>query len=90
VVAARRGPHARVRTRDRPHSHHPGIGILIGLVVVLAGGRVSADLLYGIEPTDPAPLAAVAASLLLVAVLAAYVPARQATRVDPLEVLRSD
>jgi putative ABC transport system permease protein len=67
-----------------------GAGIIIGIGVVAAAGRVTAGLLYGVAPTDRPTLAAVAACLLLVALLAAFLPARQATRVDPLEVLRGD
>jgi putative ABC transport system permease protein len=48
------------------------------------------SLLYQVEPGDPAVLAALAATLLAVAVLASYLPARRATRVSPLAVLRGE
>jgi putative ABC transport system permease protein len=66
------------------------VGILVGFGTVAAASRVVASQLYGIPPTDRVTLAAVATCLLIVALLAAYLPARQATRVDPLEVLRGD
>jgi predicted permease len=64
-------------------------GVAIGAAGALALGRAVASLLYGVQPTDPATFAAVAALLTAVAVLAAYVPARRASRVDLAEVLRS-
>lgn len=66
------------------------IGILIGFGIVTAGSRVIAGLLYGVPTTDPTTFLAVATCLLLVALLAAYLPARVAMRVDPVEVLRND
>ncbi len=51
--------------------------------------RLVTGLLYGIRPTDPATFGAIAGLLVAVAIVASYVPARRATRVDPLEVLRS-
>jgi predicted permease len=67
-----------------------GLGMLIGLVAVLAAGRTIASLLYGVPPHDPPTLATVAAGLLAIATIAAYLPSRRATRVDPLEILRGD
>jgi len=63
-------------------------GALLGLIVALALGRVVSTLLFGISGRDPLTLAVVAAVLTVVALLACYVPARRATRVDPLVALR--
>jgi putative ABC transport system permease protein len=65
-------------------------GLVIGLAGTLAAGRVVERLLYGVSPTDPVTLAAVALVLLGVALIASYLPARRATRVDPMIALRSD
>ncbi|HZD03790.1 MAG TPA: ABC transporter permease, partial [Longimicrobiales bacterium] len=65
-----------------------GLGILAGLLACLAAARVLESLLYGVEPDDPATLATVAGILLGVAGAACWVPARWATRVDPVRALR--
>ena len=65
-----------------------GIGLAIGIVVTLALGRVVAGMLHGVSPADPATLVAVSAFLAAVAMLASYLPARRAARVDPLVALR--
>jgi predicted permease len=65
-------------------------GIAIGLAGALALGRVVESLLFGVSPGDPLALAAVAAALLAVATLAAWIPARRATRVDPVVALRHE
>jgi predicted permease len=66
------------------------LGAIVGIGGSLALGSVMASFLYGVTPTDPATYTAVIALLVVVALAAAYVPARRATRVDPLVALRSD
>jgi putative ABC transport system permease protein len=65
-------------------------GAIVGIVAALALTRMLEGFLYDVEPTDPATLAAAAVMLALVAVLACVLPARRATRVDPVEVLRAE
>jgi ABC-type antimicrobial peptide transport system permease subunit len=67
-----------------------GIGLIVGTGATLAAGRVVAGLLYGVAPTDPATLAAVAVGLMATAAAAIYIPARRAMRVDPIVALRAD
>lgn len=66
------------------------IGLALGLAGALAGGRLLTSLLYGIEPGDPATVAAAALTLALVAVAAVAIPAVRFTRVDAARVLRAD
>jgi len=65
-----------------------GIGAGLGLLLALALGRSLETLLFGIRPNDPATFVAVAVALAAVAALACYIPARRATRVDPMVALR--
>lgn len=66
------------------------LGLTAGLAGSIAAGRVIAQLLYEVSPRDPAVLAGVALLLSLVGLAACTVPARRATRVDPLEALRCE
>jgi putative ABC transport system permease protein len=66
-----------------------GIGVVVGIGASLWLTRLLGGLLYGVTPTDPVAFAAVVALLLAVALVASYVPARQALRVDPMSVLRN-
>jgi len=64
------------------------IGAAIGLAGAFALIRVMSNLLFGVAPTDLGIFTAVALALIAVAFLACYIPARRATKVDPLVALR--
>ena len=66
------------------------IGVACGLAGAVAVTRALSTLLFGVTTTDPLTFAAVAALLALVALLASYLPARRAARVDPMSALRAD
>jgi putative ABC transport system permease protein len=66
------------------------IGVAIGLVGAAAGSRFLQGMLFGITPLDPATFLAVSLMFGLVATLASYVPARRATKVDPMVALRTE
>lgn len=65
-------------------------GLICGLVVSLAAGRLLSGLLYGVRTTDATTIAGVVVTLLAVALIAGLIPARRATRVDPMTALRCD
>jgi ABC-type antimicrobial peptide transport system permease subunit len=64
------------------------LGLAIGIPATLAGGNLLASQLYGVKSYDPVILGVAAVVLAGCAIVAAYVPARRATRVDPLVALR--
>jgi putative ABC transport system permease protein len=67
-----------------------GAGAIIGVLGGLGLGVAMRSILYRVGATDPMTFAAVLAMLTAVALVASYLPARRATRVDPLECLRND
>jgi putative ABC transport system permease protein len=66
------------------------IGVTLGLVAALALTRVMKNLLFEVNPTDPVTFTLIALLLVVIAVIASYIPARRATKVDPLQTIRHD
>jgi predicted permease len=66
------------------------VGVAFGVIIALAAGRLVASLLYGVKPDDIVALSGAAGALLAIAVIAAFVPAWRASRVDPVEALRAE
>ena len=64
-------------------------GVAIGVGAAVASTRVLRSLLFDVSPTDPLVLVGVSTLLLLLGVLASFAPTRRATRVNPIETLRS-
>jgi ABC-type antimicrobial peptide transport system permease subunit len=66
------------------------VGFVVGIGLVLASSRLLASRLYGVDPLDPLTIGAAMAVLAGAALLAAWMPVRRATRVDPMESLRAE
>jgi len=64
------------------------VGLVVGLGMAFGAAQLVSSLLYGVTPTDPTTFIAVATVLCVVTVLACYLPARRAMRVDPMIALR--
>ena len=63
-------------------------GVLLGVAGAIAAGRPIASLLFGLAPADPLTIAVAIAVMLLLSSVGAYLPARRASRVDPIVALR--
>ncbi|MCH7824182.1 MAG: FtsX-like permease family protein [Acidobacteria bacterium] len=66
------------------------IGVVIGLGMALAQGATLGSILYGVSGTDPVTYAGVTALVIAASLLASWLPARRATRLDPVRALRDD
>jgi putative ABC transport system permease protein len=67
-----------------------GVGVALGLAGAVAGGRLLESLLFGVTPFDPVTLIVVPVFFIVVAFVACYLPARRATRIDPMLALRAE
>src|ERR1035437_6605407 len=65
-------------------------GVIIGIAIAAGTSRALASMLYGVSPADPWTFAAVALLVAVIAILASYVPARRALRIEPTDALRAD
>ena len=79
-----------VRLVVRQSAWHVLVGLAVGLLLGLVGSRLLGGLLYGVSPTDPVVFGLAPAMLLVVAVVAALVPALRAIRIDPAIALRHE
>ncbi len=88
ALGAQKGDVMRAVLRDGAGMTLPGIGI--GLVVALGMSRLMSAMLFGVTPTDIVTFASVPLVLCVVAIMACYLPARRAARLDPMQALRAD
>jgi ABC-type antimicrobial peptide transport system permease subunit len=65
-------------------------GISVGLVLAFGLARMVANLLVGVRPDDPAVFAAITATIAAIALVASWIPAYRAARIDPMEALRDE
>jgi ABC-type antimicrobial peptide transport system permease subunit len=80
-----------VRRLAMKHGLTPAfIGVVVGVIGALGATRLASSMLYGVAPRDPPTFVGVVALLALIALGAAWLPARRATRVDPMIALRAD
>jgi predicted permease len=86
ALGAQRGDVARLVLRDTMAL--VSVGVILGLAGALAAGRVVSSLLYGLASTDPIAISTATLILAAVAFIAGYLPARRATKVDPMVALR--
>jgi putative ABC transport system permease protein len=66
------------------------IGMALGLMGAVASTRLLRDMLFGIKPVDPLTFVAMTLLLICISLVACFLPARRATKVDPMNVLRSE
>jgi ABC-type antimicrobial peptide transport system permease subunit len=66
------------------------VGVVIGVGVAVAATRLLGTLLFDVKAVDPVVFVAMSVMMLAIGMLASYMPARRASRVDPIESLRSD
>jgi ABC-type antimicrobial peptide transport system permease subunit len=64
------------------------LGLVVGIPAALAASRLLQGLLFGVQPMDPLTVMGAALAMFVVAALAAYLPARRASRIDPMAALR--
>jgi putative ABC transport system permease protein len=83
-------PRAVVRMVLRESALLLGAGVLAGIGLAIASSRYAASLLYGLEPWDPVSIVLAAGALGIVSLIAAWVPARRASRLAPTVALRAD
>ncbi len=88
ALGAQKGDVVWAVLRDGAGMTLPGVGI--GLVVALGLTRLMSAILFGVKPTDVITFASVAVLLCVVALLACYVPARRAAKLDPMQALRAE
>ena len=67
-----------------------GLGVLLGLAGSLAGTHILSKMIYGVSPRNPLLLASACIAIALTAALAAYLPARRAASIDPMQALRNE